>query len=504
MTVRDAQRNARDTEILITLVRSAAEMRNSFEEMKKFIETQDEKILDTSEKQTQRMLTGPRPQPASLPRTPRRMSEDDEDKKRKNVFKRALKGLGLKSSNDLTHIEDMLYHLLGEVEALRAEQQGQVRTNGHTETRNSLDNTRGSLDGFRSHSQPETGLTNNPSARFSNSPRSTGDLKNLAAQREAERRISTVVEDNEDPLTPQEEELLGTQMNTDAHFIGRHKRGDSAPVTTPERTAVATGALSNDTTPKTSGDKSRKHKSSSSSFLPKISRWSKTTASSMGENLRNTIQPGRKERPYSDMSRSGSDLNLGGYATNDYYDHRGDDRLRSTTSLDHRPDNRPPSPLVPSQVSEHPKYRAHRDSLNLQHPQPRPGARYQTHLESEAQNYTHMDSPASDPWASSHSLAQQQQQQAMANTGRRSPLSDGGYSATSSMTSRQNAPPRPPKIRDDGPLVPHRPSSIKDGVQPSYADRVVLRETGNTGNPDTVCFILSSSSLLSLHRTSTD
>lgn len=486
MTVRDAQRNARDTEILITLVRSAAEMRNSFEEMKKFIETQDEKILDTSEKQTQRMLNGPRPQPVGLSRASRRMSEDDEEKKRKNVFKRALKGLGLKSSNDLTHIEDMLVHLLGEVEALRAEQ---LRTNGHTETRNSLDNPRMSLEGFRSHSQPETGMVNNQAARYSPSPRSTGDLKILAAQHEAERRITTVVEDNEDPLTPQEEELLDTQMHTDAHFLGRHKRGDSVPVTTPERAAIATGALSNDTTPKNSADKSRKHKSSSSSFLPKISRWSKTTASSMGENIRNTIQPGRKERPYSDMSRSGSDLNLGGYATNDYYDHRGDDRLRSTTSLDRdqRPDNRPPSPLVPSQVSEHPKYRAHRDSLNLQHPQPRPGARYQTHLESEAQNYTHMESPASDPWASTHSLGQQQQQQQSSNAGRRSPFSDGGYSATSSVMGRQNGPPRPPKIRDDGPLVPHRPSSIKDGVQPSYADRVVLRETGNTGNPETVC-----------------
>jgi hypothetical protein len=37
LTVRDAQRNARDTEILVTLVRSAAEMRESFEDMKKFI-----------------------------------------------------------------------------------------------------------------------------------------------------------------------------------------------------------------------------------------------------------------------------------------------------------------------------------------------------------------------------------------------------------------------------------------------------------------------------------
>ncbi|TPX20574.1 hypothetical protein DIZ76_016466 [Coccidioides immitis] len=490
LTVRDAQRNARDTEILVTLVRSAAEMRNSFEDMKKFIATQDEKLLDTTEKhhgQTRQMLNGPRPQPASASRAPRRTSEDDDDTptKRKNVFKRALKGLSLKSSNDLTHIEDMLVHLLAEVEALRATQENQLRGNTLTETRNSLDNPRGSLDGFGSQGQPANG--SNQSARYSNSPRSTGDAKHLSVQHETERRISPVMEDNEEPLTPQEEVLLDPQMNADAHFLGRHKRGGSVPITTPERVAVASGALSNETTPKMSTDKSRKHKSSSSSFFPRVSRWSKTTASSMGENIKNSMQLGRKERPYSEMSRSGSDLNLSGYATNDCYDHRGDDRLRSNGSLDreNRSENRPPSPLVPSQVSEIPKYRAHRDSLNLQHPQPRPGARYQTHLETQAHNYTHMESPATEAWASNHSIeGAGYQHQPQSNAGRRSPLSDGGYSATSSITSRHTGPPRPPKIRDEGPLVPHRPASIKDGVQPSYAERVALRETSNMSNPD--------------------
>ncbi|KMU78680.1 hypothetical protein CISG_01720 [Coccidioides immitis RMSCC 3703] len=436
LTVRDAQRNARDTEILVTLVRSAAEMRNSFEDMKKFIATQDEKLLDTTEKhhgQTRQMLNGPRPQPASASRAPRRTSEDDDDTptKRKNVFKRALK------------------------------------------------------DGFGSQGQPANG--SNQSARYSNSPRSTGDAKHLSVQHETERRISPVMEDNEEPLTPQEEVLLDPQMNADAHFLGRHKRGGSVPITTPERVAVASGALSNETTPKMSTDKSRKHKSSSSSFFPRVSRWSKTTASSMGENIKNSMQLGRKERPYSEMSRSGSDLNLSGYATNDCYDHRGDDRLRSNGSLDreNRSENRPPSPLVPSQVSEIPKYRAHRDSLNLQHPQPRPGARYQTHLETQAHNYTHMESPATEAWASNHSIeGAGYQHQPQSNAGRRSPLSDGGYSATSSITSRHTGPPRPPKIRDEGPLVPHRPASIKDGVQPSYAERVALRETSNMSNPD--------------------
>ncbi len=66
------------------------------------------------------------------------------------------------------------------------------------------------------------------------------------------------------------------------------------------------------------------------------------------------------------------------YDTNDHYDHRGDDRLRSNDSLENddvargvNQENRAPSPLIPSQVSEDLKYQAHRDSLNLQHPQPR-------------------------------------------------------------------------------------------------------------------------------------
>lgn len=483
LTVRDAQRNARDTEILVTLVRSAAEMRNSFEHMKKFIAQQDEMLMESSDKQhgqTQRVLGGPRPLPTSTPRTPRRDSAEDEDlpTKRRNVFKRALKGLSLKSNNDLTHIEDMLVTLLSEMEALRAGQEGFVpRTDTIPEGRNSNDMGPSPQNGYSTRDQSGTPGTMNQTGRTPQSPQVAGDTY-LAPQRESERRISPVMEEaHEDlePLTSHEQDLLDHQMAADAHLIGRHKRGGSAPLATPERAPMASGALSNDTTPRMSTDKSRKHKSSSSSFFPKISRWSKTTASSMGENLRNTMQSGRRERHSSELSRSASDLDMGAYATNEYYDHRGDDRLRSNASLDR--ENRPPSPLVPSQVSEHPKYRAHRDSLNLQHPQPRPGARYQTHLESQAQNFGPLSSPTSEHWASNHSLPGGH---GRPTSSRRSPVSDGGYSATSSMTGKQNAPPRPPKVRDDGPLVP----SVKSGSQPSYADRIALRETGNGSNLD--------------------
>jgi hypothetical protein len=115
LTVRDAQRNARDTEILITLVRSAAEMRNSFEDMKKFLAEQEANIVAgvdrNTERSVQKVIQGPRPQPLGTPRTPRWASEkdldEDEPAKRRNVFRRALRGLSSKNTNDLQKIEEM-------------------------------------------------------------------------------------------------------------------------------------------------------------------------------------------------------------------------------------------------------------------------------------------------------------------------------------------------------------------------------------------------------------
>ncbi|OJD19683.1 hypothetical protein AJ78_00415 [Emergomyces pasteurianus Ep9510] len=475
LTVRDAQRNARDTEILVTLVRSAAEMRNSFEDMKKFISQQDELLIDSNEKQhdrTQKLVGGPRPQPPGMARTYRHPTadEDDERSKRKNVFKRALKGLSLKGSNDLTRVEDMLVHLLLEVEALRAAQEGRAPGAGGA---NSNENFREpGQDGYEPEGQAGTSSTGGDQSGFSNSPRLAGDMKAANTRRGSDHRISPVLEGNEDlePLTPDEQNLLDQQAATDTQLMGRHKRGGSVPLGTPPRIPVASGALSTDTTPKMSNEKSRKHKSSSSSFFPKISRWSKTTASSMGENIRSSIQTSRKDRHSSELSRSGSDLGQDVYNTGEYYDHRGDDRLRSNTSLDQRQENRPPSPLVPSQLSEYPKYQAHRDSLNLQHPQPRQGptGRYQSQLESQAQTFIPPVALNSDAWASNPSL------------GRMTPNpkalgSDGGYSDMSSTSGRRNAPPRPPKIKDEGPLVPQRPPQAKGEGQLTYAERMATR-----------------------------
>ena len=160
------------------------------------------------------------------------------------------------------------------------------------------------------------------------------------------------------------------------------------------------------------------------------------------------------------------------FNTNDHYDPQGDDRLRSNDSLEHE---RPPSPLIPSQVSEKPAYHAHRDSLNLQHPQPRPGptARYQHHLESQAQTLGSPISPSSDQFGSNPILSRfvPGSGNRSGGAGHLSPISDADYSELSTAK-QSSAPPRPPKIRDDGPLVPQRPPKITSEKKATFAERL--------------------------------
>lgn len=461
-------------------------MRNSFEDMKKFISEQDELLMDSNEKQhekTQKAIGGPRPQPPSTPRAPRQPSTDDDGEdmrsKRRNVFKRALKGLSLKSSNDLTKIEDMLVQLLDEVEMLRAGQEGMFQ--GPMTQPNSLNSKEqprgGSQDYYDPEGQGSYRTAGELSGYLPDSSRTAGDSRRtLGDRQESNHRVSPVMEGDEDleQLNSREQQLLDQHLDAEN---SRQQRGASVPLSTPPRVPVAGGSHSNETTPKMSADKSRKHKSSSSSFFPKISRWSKTTASSVGEGIRNTMQQGRKDP--SEASRSGSDLAHGAYDTGDYYDPQGDDRLRSSCTLDQRQENRPPSPLIPSQISDNPKYQAHRDSFNLQHPQPRQGptGRYQSQLESQAQDFGSPISLNSEHWGSNPSLSRLNPNRHSGAAGHLSPISDGGYSEVSGADSR-TGPPRPPKISNDEPLVPQRPLS---GSQHSYAEHVASRASHHSG-----------------------
>lgn len=505
----------------MTLVRTAAEMRNNFEDIKKFIAEQDEIIMDEAEKQhehTQKVIGGPRPQPAASARFQRSMgeAEDDMPTKRRNVFKRALKGLGSKNSAELQNIEGMLMQLLDDVDGLRSLQEGRPPISATTEQRStslaSAENARTATDpGYEPEGQAGTSSTGDRSGFFSNNSSRQADYRGAAGRHESNNRVSTVMEgdeeydDYDEATANHERDIRRTPRASPSQDI----RGSSVPLATPPRMHdTMSGALSNDHTPRqsTEGTASRKHKSITSSFFPKmISRWSKTTASSGGDNYRSSTQT--KPRPYSQVSHSGSHLD-------DYpYDAQGDDRLRSNTSLQDEQygdeqENRPPSPLIPSQVSsEHPKYQAHRDSLNLQHPQPRQGptGRYQSHLESEAQNYpidqTSPTSQTSSQWENQNTLnAVDNRQVPYQHGGHLSPISDGGYSQTSTAMNRENrapsaisaassrqssrqGPARPPKILDDEPLVPQRPPKVpmspNSGRQASYIDHVAAARAGS-------------------------
>lgn len=515
LTIRDAQRNARDTEILVTLVRSAAEMRNSFEDMKKFIAEQDEQMLDNSERQhekTQRIVGGPRPQPTSGARTARSAtSEEDLPNKRQNVFRRALRGLGTKNTQELQNIEAMLMRLLDEVEGLRTTQhpgprQNQVRHTSLT----SADNARAPTDtGYEPEGQAGTSSTGDRSGFFSNNSSRQADYRTYNQQRDSGNRVSTVMEDNEEyddydaqlgPAKAGNVRASHTPLDTPPRQdYGRQARAGSVPLNTPPRTTPQNiGSQSNDNTPHHStGDGSgRKHKSFASNFIPKmVSRWSKTTASS-ADNFRTSAQ---KPRPHSEISRSGS--NFGEYEYE--HDPQGDDRLRSNTSFqrehysDEDLDDRPPSPLIPSQISDNPKYQAHRNSMNLQHPQPRQGptGRFQSHLESEAQHYNDQFSPTSQTssqWDQGSSLQTALPPNA-AYGEHLSPIPDTSYSTEHSVhydnhsvrsgTSSQG-PPRPPKISNDEPLVPQRPPKVpmspSQGTrQPTYVDHVAAARAGS-------------------------
>ncbi|KAF2731997.1 hypothetical protein EJ04DRAFT_353150 [Polyplosphaeria fusca] len=469
LTVRDAQRNARDTEILVTLVRSAAEMRNSFEEMKAFMKTQDDRALISTDKRInlaeQRILSGPRPQPLGSPRIPRSSSEDIdiEQKKKKNVFKRALEGLSMKGDGDIKKIEQMLVTLLGEVEGLKQAHSLALTQQNTSNSMTSYEQLRASGDpGYEPEGRAGTASSPNQSGYLSNpSSRRIQDMYN-GMEVHQPHRISTVVEDEELDEPGQEYENT-ERMTTPTQEV---RRTNTIPQETPPQGSRAfRESQSQENTPK------RKHKSNSSSLfgIPKISRWSKTTSSTNPESLPRNSGSGEK-RPYSTASRSGSQVNVA-YYDEEQYEMMEDDRIRSNTSLEKQDQRmiRSPSPLIPegepSYVLDDPKYQAHRNSLNLQHPQPRQGTtgRHQYTLESQAHTYHPAASPAFDPdqWGSNPSLARNRLSggNASQGAGNLSPInSDGSPQSARSRHSaaEEAAPPRPPKIVDDEPLIPQQ------------------------------------------------
>ncbi|PNS19116.1 hypothetical protein CAC42_1852 [Sphaceloma murrayae] len=391
LTVRDAQRNARDTEILVTLVRSAAEMRQNFEGLKQFIREQDRMIMKNTDRDAemtvQRVLGGPRPQPQSSPRPPR-VSFDEESvssAKRQNVFKRALKGLGGRNANDLARIEDMLNQLLDDVEYLKdVQSQGMpsqpISSAGDKQP--SLDSRVdvNRQDGFSSYEalranagsgyEPEglagTGSTPNQSGNFQ-APQLSPSAKHTYhsgydGRRDSINRVSTVLEGDEEDDFDRSASLTPKPLAPGKYHSSPNqdtRRSGMVFGTPPQKFSSADNSLEN--TPE-------RHRNRSS--VPKVSRWSKTTASSIPEGYDSRRQS-QEQRPLSDGS-----LGSQGVVTRDtqYYDYddyestppasRRDARSIHSAQTD---STRSPSPLIPSEAGsasnqQRPYASHHRDS----------------------------------------------------------------------------------------------------------------------------------------------
>ncbi|KAH9831503.1 hypothetical protein Tdes44962_MAKER08934 [Teratosphaeria destructans] len=531
LTVRDAQRNARDTEILVTLVRSATEMRQSFDDMKRFIAEQDRLIMqntDRNAEQTlQKVLGGPRPQPCSAPRTPRRESDEQIQEKRKGVLRRALKGLtGGRRSDDLARVEDMLMQILDNVEDLK---QGGMTTGSRqplssytSDTLDSYEKLRAAPDsGYEPDGQAGTSSTPSHSGHFTGPPSNRPEERQFHSGYDGRRgsfnRVSTVLEgdeDEQDELTPDEDYLLKHQFENNQRMLTPTQelkpRNGTSPTATPPQGGASSRIQSQDLTPK-AAEKQQKRKSNSSSIfgVPKISRWSKTTSSSVAPDPATIDSPddSRGFRPQSLASRSESQL---GDYDDDEYEH-DDHRLRSTSSLPRDSLARPvsgaetrsmrsqgsqltrtPSPLIPSEASarlhdddysrspvqeddgefDDPKYQAVRNSLLLEHPQPRQGttSRHQSNLETKAHDY---DDPSTSSDLSQRTVSDFDP--AMWGSSGTAALARNRMSNTGETMS----PVSPSKRGNDGPLIPrpqqkqmpkvHEPETEQDW-EPQYSN----------------------------------
>ncbi|PHH68991.1 hypothetical protein CDD82_140 [Ophiocordyceps australis] len=492
LMVRDAQRSARDTEIVALLMNAALEMRNSFREMKELVQDTGDDVIfcnsDNTEK-LQRSINGPRPYPGAASRSMQSALQADEAAaKKKNVWRRALQGLSSKGTNDLSRIEDMLMQLLGQVDVLKtqttraasASGQGQSFDNGRPESRQEQQGGAMSPASYASQSGHLMA-----SQGWAQSQGSMGKERKLSNQ-----RISIVEEKREDDEDEdQEDDYSAASPSNDRARRellagGRGdgvERGGSVPLETPPRLSDWTDKqpLSAESTPRE--DKSKKHRSGGSSgWLPKISRWSESKASSMGRVLRggaSSKKPG--QRPHDVQlaaSRSGSSL----ASHEDKYRHEayGDDGLPSGLSDGNAVAQGAPSPVL-HMTPEDPKYKAHRNSVNLQHPQPRSGQteRFRRALETSAQEFSSPLTPRSADWAGSATSLNR----LPANTNRYSQASSAGadrdYWNSSPSPGHRAKEPLDSRASQTTPK-PTRCSKLKDSNSPPPPQQQQSSESG--------------------------
>jgi len=489
--VRDAQRSARDTEILVTLVRAATEMRNNFEDIKRMLADTEDVIItevkENTEKTVHRAINGPRPFPGSGARSlqaPSQAGTDDVNAKKRSIFRRALKGLSAKGANDLGRIEDMLMQLLTEVDVLKA-QTAPGTLPGGPQDEQMFDHIQPEIQYEQDHGyEPEGHAGTSTASHASQSGHLSVQSRGASTKpgfdrRTSGHRISTVPEDNED-------EYDHDNANETIHY-SKHdmlttptqdQRGSSVPLATPpDAAAQAQTSASNENTPRTDA---KKKSGSRSSWFPKISRWSETTTSSVAQVFRRSGQ-----------SQKNDDDGEGAFASSD--ERRLDNAHSRSGSIDQYSDNfqfsnphpiqsdklhtgfsdqnlsyelqegspeptaqqeiYPPRPVMQGYVTmtpEDPKFKAHRNSLNLQHPQPRQGQteRYKAALESQAMGFDSPMSPKSADWAgSSTSLNQFPRQANRESYGSAAEQYQQHWtsSPTAGNITATAGPPRPPK-----------------------------------------------------------
>ncbi|KAK5992378.1 hypothetical protein PT974_05782 [Cladobotryum mycophilum] len=449
LMVRDAQRSARDTEIVALLMNAALEMRNSFREMKELVQDTGDDVIFASVENTEKLqkaINGPRPYPGAVTRSLHSGSIagtiEDINAKKKNLWKRALQGLSARGTSDLSHPNSS--------PPGSSAGQGQSYENLQPDMQYEQDK------GY----EPEGNSTISHASHASQSGHLSlpqGQGRQATERRYSDHRISTVPENEEeyeyDHPTPTAERTNPDMLIPS--LPDNIPRGGSAP---PEIAAQHGGPSveqphSADNTPKSDKGKKSKSGGSGSSWFPKISRWSGTTASSVSKALRG----GKKEAKYDDQAPSRSNSSL---ASHDDYHHDtyGDDKLHSGYSdqqlaAPHQIGDSSIPPIPTYMTPEDPKYKAHRNSLNLQHPQPRTGPtdRYRTALEHSAQEFDAPATPRSADWAGSVSSLNRLQ----SNTGgyNNAPSSVGQTAIRSTSTPKElvdspssQSPPRSNRV----------------------------------------------------------
>ncbi|EHK39685.1 uncharacterized protein TrAtP1_006804 [Trichoderma atroviride] len=446
LMVRDAQRSARDTEIVALLMNAAIEMRNSFRDLKELVEeTSDDVIFANSEntEKLQKAINGPRPYPGSRSVQSASIATVDEIAvKKKNLWKRALQGLSAKGTNDLTRIEDMLMQLLGEVDVLK------TQTAPPMSARVSTSGAGQSFDNLQPEGQYEHDKGYEPEG---NSTTSHGSQSQSQGQRKfSDHRIDTVPEHEDEyeydhPTPTAERTQIIPPVSLSPMDREIHRSGSVPPDGAQHVSDQGYNQPhSADNTPPRS-DKGRKGKSSSTSWLPKISRWSGTTASTVSKALRGS---GKKDAKNDEMlqSRSGSSM----ASRDDLYplDTYGDERLpggfpEARLAPPHEIHHESSAPIVPNFTTpEDPKYKAHRNSLNLMHPQPRTGQteRFRTALEHSAQDFDAPATPRSADWGGSMNSLNRLNGNANERYG-----NEGGDYWPAALQQQGSAPARPPK-----------------------------------------------------------